>query len=281
MEIIYRLCKHNSNTGVDKYPYGNNYEILDQEVMICNNKDEFKEIIKSMYGKDIKFKHTSNMNDGDLFISIISYNCYDTARYICVQDYTCCNCGNHFKSNEYLLKKFTENDKWFIKSICKSLFENEKGLLEQEAFCCRECKEEKYEEIKARYRKYVRKNNLLEDNFWAERNQFNSKDKGYIYMITKRSTGEFYVGQTNAVPMFRWVQHLTTERFTIDNIADYIYEILEVVKDDDSINEREAYWINKKRDENPTKSLNIVVPKIKDEKNNNISLFDYEVKDND
>lgn len=102
-----------------------------------------------------------------------------------------------------------------------------------------------------------------------------------IYVNNADNEDDIYVGQTNAVPMFRWVQHLTTERFTIDNIADYIYEILEVVNDNDNLNDRETYWINKKRDENPTKSLNIVVPKIKDEKNNNISLFDYEVKDND
>lgn len=260
MEIIYRLCEHNDKVDEDRF-YCNNYKILDQEVMLCNSKEEFKEIIKSMYGDNIKFKHTSNMQNGDLFISIISYNCYNSSDYVCVQDYVCSYCGKSFKNNKYLLRKF---DNWFgLNSICRSLYESEKNSLEKEVYCSKECQTKRYKNLIERYKNYVRENNLLEDNFWAIRENFNSYHKGYIYMITKRSTGEFYVGQTNAVPMFRWVQHLKTDRFTINNITDYIYETLEIVKDNDNMNEREAYWINKKRDENPTKSLNIVIPNIK------------------
>jgi hypothetical protein len=89
---------------------------------------------------------------------------------------------------------------------------------------------------------------------------------GYIYKISKKSTEEFYVGQTIYVPIFRWGQHLLTERFNIQNIDDYVFEILEVVKNKKLLNERETYWINKCRDENPELSLNIIIPKEKGEK---------------
>lgn len=80
---------------------------------------------------------------------------------------------------------------------------------------------------------------------------------GYIYKITKKSTGEFYVGQTIYVPVFRWGQHLKTERFDIKNILDYQFEVIEIVPKGENILEREKYWIQKMYLENPALSLNI------------------------
>ena len=71
-------------------------------------------------------------------------------------------------------------------------------------------------------------------NMWIDKslfteNQSTNKIIGYIYKITKRSTGEFYIGETTYVPIFRWGQHLLTERFNIDNIKDYIFEVIDIV----------------------------------------------------
>ena len=257
MEIIYRVCEHSSLEHFGKY------KILNQDVMLVNSKEDFKEAIKLLYGEDVKFKHTTKMTDGDIFISIVSYDCYNAEKYVCVKEYKCSHCGKIFKTNEYLLNKNQGYDLYVLEGICKSLYSEQEEALKNEIYCSRYCKDKRIEELKINYKLYVEKNNLLEDNSWVTRDDFKTFHKGYIYMITKKSTGEFYVGQTNAVPMFRWVQHLKTERFTINHIEDYKYEILEKVEKDMDMNQREAYWINKKRDECPEKSLNIVVPKVK------------------
>lgn len=80
---------------------------------------------------------------------------------------------------------------------------------------------------------------------------------GYIYKITKKSTGEFYVGQTQYAPVFRWGQHLKTKRFPIANILDYKFEVLEIVPKGENILEREKHYIQLLYRENPKKSLNI------------------------
>lgn len=80
---------------------------------------------------------------------------------------------------------------------------------------------------------------------------------GYIYKISKKSTQEFYVGKTIYAPIFRWGQHLKSERFPIDEIVDYKFEVLEIVPKDVSLSEREDYWIHKCYNEDPEKSLNI------------------------
>ena len=69
------------------------------------------------------------------------------------------------------------------------------------------------------------------------------------------------MGQTKYIPIFRWGQHLKTDRFKINNIEDYRFEVLEVVKDRNILSEREAYWINEKKSKNPKLSLNVVIPK--------------------
>lgn len=90
---------------------------------------------------------------------------------------------------------------------------------------------------------------------------FTEQCSGYIYKISKKSTGEFYIGQTVYAPIFRWGQHLKTDRFPINNIIDYQFEVLEIVPKDVNILEREKYYIQKYYKENPEKSLNIACTK--------------------
>ena len=87
---------------------------------------------------------------------------------------------------------------------------------------------------------------------------FETDITGYIYKITKKSSDEFYVGQTIYNPVFRWGQHLNTERFPLSDICDYKFEVLEIVPKGKNILEREKYYIQKLYKENPQKSLNIM-----------------------
>ena len=44
----------------------------------------------------------------------------------------------------------------------------------------------------------------FDPNEWISISQFTNNDiAGYIYKITKKSTGEFYIGQTIHIPIFR------------------------------------------------------------------------------
>ena len=60
------------------------------------------------------------------------------------------------------------------------------------------------------------------------------------------------------MPIFRWGQHLKTDRFNLNGILDYQFEVIEVVPITENILEREKYYIQKYYKENPKKSLNIM-----------------------
>lgn len=135
---------------------------------------------------------------------------------------------------------------WEIKDIFFGIEDYKK-----KQFCSESCKS-KYRESERRRLKPDE-----EQEFWVTRDMFTEQVAGYIYLITKKSTGEFYVGQTIYAPIFRWGQHLKTKRFDIKGILDYQFEVIEIVPKGENILEREKYWIQKKYKENPTKSLNI------------------------
>ena len=119
-------------------------------------------------------------------------------------------------------------------------------------FCSHKCKQV-YE---SRERNKIRPND--DEEFYITKDMFSGKVSGYIYKISKKSTGEFYIGQTMYAPVFRWGQHLKTERFPIENITDYRFEVIEIVPLGCNILEREKYWIQKFYRDNPEKSLNIM-----------------------
>lgn len=257
MNIIYRIYRE-----VERNSYYSLPELVLQDVMMCNSKEEFKEAIKLTYGDDIKFKHTKGLNPGDLFVSIISYDCYNAQEYVSVQEYKCAYCGKTFKTNKHSLITFNVYNN--LSQICSSLYSEKANELEHNTYyCCETCKSKHYSDLVDEFKEYAKEHDLI-PNEWVIRENERTYAAGYIYMISKRSTKEFYVGQTNSVPMFRWVQHLKTDRFDIKNITDYIFEVLEVVKDIALLNNREAYWIQKKYEENPELCLNIVHPKEKE-----------------
>ena len=192
-------------------------------------------------------------------LTIISENCYNTEQYLITNDYRCSNCGRNFKSNERFLKKFART--YSLKSKCEQLYNDKKREIESMVFCCEKCRYEKEDEVEEEFKEFVRVNDPMGET-WVNRDDFKEFENGFIYKITKKSTGEFYVGQTKYAPIFRWGEHLKTNRFPLQNIIDYKFETLEIVKKD-KLFEREAYWINKCRNENPSLSLNIQIPKEK------------------
>lgn len=266
MNIIYRIYQLTKDDSIRR--------VITQDVMMCNSKEDFKEAIKLTYGDDIKFRHTKDLKENDIFVSIISYDCYNAEEYVRVDDYKCSNCGKDFKENKHHLTKSYSN--WYLESICKPLFDERKEEIENFVYCCSRCREEHEQKLKEEFTNYAKENNWLSESWVSRLDDYEKNVSGYIYMITKKSTKEFYVGQTNAVPMFRWVQHLKTERFKVENITDYKFEVLEKVKYKKDINDREAYWINKKYNENPELSLNIIKPKVKPK-----NLFDIMEEENE
>ena len=266
MEIIYRVYEKIVEGQSGFY---NNNKILAQEVLQCESRNHFKEIMKDMYGKDIKFCNSPKLEIGKLFIVIISEHCDNAEKYLQVFKFECDNCGEKKLATTgtpicYIREKLIEREspKYYSKHIYDIL---------RKKFCCPECRE-KYENN--HIEKAIKYREEMEDveDVWISKDRFDDYSKeGYIYMISKKSTGEFYVGQTKNNPIFRWGQHLLTNRFNMNNIEDYVFEILEKVPTE-KLNVKETYWINKKRNENPKLSLNILIPKEDDK----ITLFDLE-----
>ena len=253
MKIIYRINKINEN--YEK-------EIISQDVMLVDSREEFKEAIRLTFGDNIKFRATEDMQPNSIYIQIISYDCYNAEEYLILQDYVCACCNKPFKAHKHSLITFTSG--WWLKQICEPLFNAREQELSSLVYCSLKCKYKHEEDLKLEFLQYGKDNDLL-SNEWVSRYAFDEKyitGKGYIYLITKKSTGEWYVGQTNSIPMFRWVQHLKTDRFNVENIIDYRYEILEEVNDLTQLNEREAYWINfYYKNVDKDKCLNKIIPK--------------------
>ena len=218
-------------------------EELIMDCLVCENREHFKEIIKSQYGEDIAFRYSKKLSAGSLYCIIIGEHCYNTNRYFNKVTFTCDCCGAtistyygkpicfseyELRNELFSLQEYT--DKHFCSNHCKSVFlQNERARLQPDA----------------------------DEEFYITRQMFTQDIAGYVYKITKKSTEEFYVGQTIYNPVFRWGQHLKTTRFPISSIEDYKFEVLEVVPKGENILDREKYYIQKLYKENPQKSLNI------------------------
>ena len=257
LEILYRIYQVNDvklteeQIQNDEYAYETYTNLksteLAMECLICESRDKFKEIIKDLYGKNIRFTYSKKLEPGDVYCVIIGEHCWNTDKYFTRYDFECDCCHTKFHSYINQPIKFDSYEiEWdLLKQIDK---------YKDKKFCSSKCKN-RYLEIE----KSKIANEYDGENIWVSRGDFKgAKVAGYIYKITKKSTGEFYIGQTIYEPMFRWAQHLATDRFKIDNILDYQYETIEVVPYGENILEREKYWIQKYYKENPKLSLNIM-----------------------
>ncbi len=257
LEILYRIyevadeetAKKNRENDMNFSIFSSTSKAENTELVmdckVCDSRDQFKEIIRAEYGENIAFAYRKGkLKAGDLYCIVIGEHCFDTERYFQKQTFTCAYCGSTVTT--YLKNKiqFTGYD------IKHTFFGIEEYSKKQ--FCSGSCKWKFEQEELARIRPQDDK------EFYVTRDMFTEQIAGYIYLITKKSTGEFYVGQTIYAPVFRWAQHLKTERFDIKGILDYQFEVIEIVPKGENILEREKYWIQKKYKENPAKSLNIM-----------------------
>ena len=256
LEVIYRIyqvadeetAKANLEKDLDFGIFSStskaqNTELL-MDCIVCDDRDHFKNIIRDQYGENIAFRYSKKLQAGDLYCIIIGEHCYNTERYFNKITFTCDCCGAtvetyygrpiyfadyEVRHNFYGIQEYAE--KRFCSNKCKQVYEN-------------------------RERSKLRPAD--DQEFYISRDMFTEKVSGYIYKITKKSTGEFYVGQTMYAPVFRWGQHLKTDRFPIERIIDYQFEVIEIVPQSENILEREKYHIQRCYKENPEKSLNIM-----------------------
>ena len=243
-----------------------NTEIV-MDCLVCESREAFKDLIREQYGNNIVFRYSKKLKAGDLYCVIIGEHCYNTERYFNKITFKCDCCNAQIST-------------YYGKPICFSDYEMKNLLYNisdfaSKRFCSHHCKQEYYEKTK-------RTLSLNDDNeFYIDKDMFsNNEINGYIYKITKKSTGEFYVGKTVNAPIFRWGQHLKSERFHISDIKDYIFETIEIVSKSDNILEREKYWIQKCYKERPHKSLNIMcTANIDTNAENQLNLFETDKKD--
>lgn len=255
LEILYRIyevadeetAKKNIKQDIDFGLYSStskaqNIELL-MDCLICDDRTQFKDIIKSEYGNDIAFRYSKKLKAGDLYCIIIGEHCYNEERYFNKITFTCDCCGA--KIETYYGKAIYFSD-------CE-VRQNFYGIAEyaEKRFCSYKCKQV-YEERE----KFKLKPDGNQD-FYIQRDMFTENISSYIYKITKKSTGEFYIGQTQYAPVFRWGQHLKTERFDIKNILDYQFETLYIVPKGENILEVEKQYIKDYYNKNPELSLNI------------------------
>lgn len=255
LEIIYRIYEvadeETAKKNLEKdYEFNlfsstskaQNIELL-MDCMLCDSREQFKEVIRSEYGEDIAFRYSKKLKAGSLYCIIIGEHCYNTERYFNKICFECDYCGAGVETYYGTLIGFSS---W---EVSHDFFEIQD--YKEKKFCSASCKIH-YKEAECRKLKPAD-----EQEFYIRKDSFTEDVAGYIYKITKKSTGEFYVGQTIYAPVFRWGQHLKTERFPIENIKDYKFEVLEIVPKGENILDREKHYIQMLYKEDPERSLNI------------------------
>ena len=255
IEIIYRIYEvADEETAIQNLAKDDNFGLfssisksrnieLHMDCMLCDSRDQFKQSIRATWGEKIAFRYSSKMTPGDLYCIIIGEHCYNAEKYFNRIKFKCDCCGSTVETYYGRPIAFSEYE------VRSKLFNISEYL--DKRFCCHQCKDN-YEE------RTLRELRPEEDReFYITKDMFTTDISGYIYLITKKSTGEFYVGQTAHVPVFRWGQHLKTDRFPLTDIEDYVFEVLEIVSKSENILEREKYYIQLMYKSCPDKSLNI------------------------
>lgn len=69
-----------------------NIELL-MDCIVCDDREHFKDIIRSQYGENIAFRYSKKLQVGDLYCIIIGEHCYNTERYFNKVTFTCNCCG--------------------------------------------------------------------------------------------------------------------------------------------------------------------------------------------
>lgn len=224
--------------------YGGYRNFLDRGFVVAENREDFKNTIKEMY-PDIKFGRSKKMKDGTVYcIMIYSENIENSDRHL-IYEYECNYCHKKVKKEKAEIYRLYQYSHWGVGNDTKF------------NYCSAQCREEHYQELEQEYRKI---NNGINPFEWIDKNNcYLEEAKGFIYKISKKSTKQFYIGQTNSVPVFRWAQHLKSDRFPMNHIDDYIFEVLEIIniKDKRTLLEVESEYINKEYNKASELSLNV------------------------
>lgn len=105
LEIIYRIyevaeeeeAKRNLEKERDFGVYSSISKTVNNELvmdcLVCESREQFKEIIKSQYGEDIAFRYSKKLSAGALYCIIIGEHCFNTNRYFNKITFTCDCCG--------------------------------------------------------------------------------------------------------------------------------------------------------------------------------------------
>lgn len=256
IEILYRVYRVKGREEAKIIEEGQEYwrfndsereEMVTQDAMVCESREKFKELIKEMYGEGVKFRASRQYTEGQIYCVIIGELAYDGERYFNTVEYECAQCGKKVKGSYRCGNKISE---WDIRRNLGGDFDRYNKL----NFCSGQCMQNFYNKERLKYA-----DEFGGENCWIERGDFARPGiVGCIYKISKKGSGEFYVGQTIHNPIFRWGQHLKGGRFDIEDIEDYKFEVLEIVRRGGNILEREKHWIQKCYREAPEKSLNIM-----------------------
>lgn len=259
IEVVYRIyevadeetAQRNSKLNSDFGLYSSTSQNLNIELVmdccICDDREHFKSIIRGMYGEKIPFRYSKKLQPGDVYCIIIGEHCWNPERYFNRIELSC----------DYCNAKVTT---YFGKPIAFDEYELSRDLYgvegyREKRFCSHKCKSDF---LKNEVKKIAPGD---DDHFWIDKEGFaklqNESLIGYIYKITKKSTGEFYIGQTMYVPIFRWGEHLHTDRFPLKHITDYQFEVLAEVHQGQNILEVEKEYIQAAYLADPEKSLNI------------------------
>lgn len=107
---------------------------LFMDCIICDSREEFKSIIRDIYGKNISFRYNKNLKVGELYCIIIGEHCYDVEQYFQKVTFTCDNCKSQITT---YLKKHIKFDDYEIKSYFYNIEE-----YKNKRFCCYNCKNE-------------------------------------------------------------------------------------------------------------------------------------------
>jgi hypothetical protein len=163
-------------------------------VLIWESREEFKKIIRESYGGEIAFAYSRRLLAGSLYCIIVGDHCYDEtmrSEFALVR-FRCDCCG-------------AEVEQRCVRPICFSDWEIKTELSGNPAmagkrFCSARCKE-----LFLLDNRYASSDDDAVGELWVTTKSFdNARCAGYIYRITKRSTGEVYIGQTVYAPVFRW-----------------------------------------------------------------------------
>lgn len=257
LEVIYRIYEVLDKNATPDYTglqyYGCSNKEIVMDCKIVDNREQFKSIIKEEYGNDIKFRNSKNLKPGDLYCIIIGEHCYNTENYFVKITSKCSYCGCK-------LEGYFKPIRFDNYELDRQLYGIDKELYDKEMFCSHTCKNNRLNYLKEKLSKDT--DRLENADIWVDKSLFSESQSsnkiiGYIYKITKRSTGEFYIGETTYVPIFRWGQHLITERFPLSNIEDYIFEVIDTVYEGTNIFDVESKYIKEYYNKYPDLSLNI------------------------